>query len=62
MPDFGALRRGSQVDVLTAMNDRDPTFLCGCLVAHAGTAVGRLVVEVRADRLCRVAAWLYAGR
>jgi hypothetical protein len=23
----------------------------GCLVAHVGNAVGRLVVEVRADRL-----------
>ena len=31
MPDFGALRRGSQVDVLTAMNDRDSTCPCGCL-------------------------------
>jgi hypothetical protein len=29
----------------------------GCLVsAHADIAVGRLVVEVRADRLCRLAA------
>jgi hypothetical protein len=31
MPDFGALRHGSQVDVLTAMNDRDSTCPCGCL-------------------------------
>jgi hypothetical protein len=27
-----------------------------CLVAHAANAVGWLVVEVRADRLCRIAA------
>src|SRR6201998_904258 len=31
MPDFGALRHGSQGDVLTAMNDRDSTCPCGCL-------------------------------
>ena len=37
------------------MNGRDSTYLCGCLVAHVGSAVGRLVVEVRADRLCRIA-------
>ncbi|MDT5348400.1 MAG: hypothetical protein QOH91_1687, partial [Mycobacterium sp.] len=28
----------------------------GCLVANVGNAVGRLAVEVRADRLCRFAA------
>jgi hypothetical protein len=38
------------------MHDRDSTCLCGCLGAPMGTAVGRLVVEVRADRLCRFAA------
>ncbi len=31
-------------------------MLRGCLVAHASTVVGRLVVEIRADRLCRLAA------
>ena len=38
------------------MNDRDSTACAGCLVARVGSAVGRLVVEVRADRLCRFAA------
>jgi hypothetical protein len=38
------------------MNAVDSTCLAGCLVAHSGNAVDRLVVQVRADRLCRFAA------
>ena len=38
------------------MINRDSTACAGCLAAHVGSAVGRLVVEVRAERLCRFAA------
>jgi hypothetical protein len=44
-------------DVLRGMNAVDSTTCADCLdSSHAAIAVGRLVVEVRADRLCRFAA------
>jgi hypothetical protein len=44
------------VDVLPAVELRGFLVPTGCLVVHAASnAVGRLVVEVRAERLCRIA-------
>ena len=44
------------VDVLRGLKAVDSSCHAGCLVAHRGNAVGRLVVDVRAERLCRFAA------
>src|ERR1700677_655260 len=44
------------IDVLPAVKLRGFPVPASCLVAHAANAVGWLVVEVRAARLCRIAA------
>ena len=46
-----------RLDVLPALKMRGFPVPASCLVAHAANAVGWLVVEVRADRLCRFTAW-----